>query len=196
MILNVTELLICHNLDYRINQHLKYNPQSLGFQCSGALIIERYDEYGLPLDPNVPLWEQRHFGVLGTLNPFTNCHIRRNHLIHRNSHGCYRWPGRHFNDLTQKLIDPPIFLFWYGFCPLWLKKQRNKANGVRMPEIDRKRGTGNHYQDSDEVEKFYNWMYCYAYDLSTNPAINAEFTSLRLKEKTDNCMHGWVSHGF
>ena len=54
--------------------------------------------------------------------------------------------GRHSNSVSN-IDDPPLYLFWYGWCPLELKLQRNKSTKPMVPSSD----WGSHHVISEDA---------------------------------------------
>jgi hypothetical protein len=99
------------------------------------------EQRDLPLN-DADLWEQRHFGCPEP-DSFHGVTDRRR-LLHKAPDGAYEI-GRHSNGVS-KVAEPPLYLFWYGWCPLELKMQRNKSNAPMVHSSD----WGSHHVISDE----------------------------------------------
>jgi Glycosyl transferase family 2 len=147
MCLNVTEFVMHHDLRLHLEQFEKRHPEAAGMVTTGFIIQDAPDQVGVPLEDRAPLWEQRHFGCPEPDPGNRNCVLRRR-LLHRSREGRYT-PGRHSNGVSA-VADPPLFLFWYGWCPLELKKQRNRSTSPLVPESHLKRGWGTHHTLSDD----------------------------------------------
>lgn len=141
MCLNVTEFVMHHDLKQFLFEFEAAHDHALGMITTGFIIQDSPDQVDLPLTDE-ELWEQRHFGCPEP-DPFHNVSDRRR-LLHKGSHGAYGI-GRHSNGVS-KIADPPLYLFWYGWCPLELKKRRNKSTKPMVPSSD----WGSHHVISDE----------------------------------------------
>src|SRR5262249_40719925 len=108
----------------------------------GFIIQDTPEQVGMPLTA-ADLWEQRHFGCHEP-DPFHGVTDRRR-LLHKAPHGAYRI-GRHNNGVSC-IEDPPLYLFWYGWCPLELKLRRNKSTKPMVAAAD----WGSHHVLSDEA---------------------------------------------
>lgn len=140
MCLNATEFVLHYDLDEYLDGLEARHPGAPGVVTTGFIVQDAPDQVGVPLTGD-DLWAQRHFGcpepdpaLGGTL---------RSRLLHRAAHGDYA-PGRHSNGVTC-LSDPPLYLFWYGWCPLELKMRRNKSTAPMVPRADLDRGWGAHH---------------------------------------------------
>lgn len=131
MCLNVTEFVMHHDLRRFIAEFEQTHPEQLGLVTTGFIIQDRPEELGLPLT-EADLWEQRHFGCPEP-DPFHGVSDRRR-LLHKAEHGAYAI-GRHSNGISM-LQEPPLYLFWYGWCPLELKLQRNTSTKPMVAASD------------------------------------------------------------
>src|SRR5262245_56898307 len=61
MCLNVTELVMHHNLKQFIADFERSRPEALGLVTTGFIVQDMPEQVGLPLT-EADLWEQRHFG--------------------------------------------------------------------------------------------------------------------------------------
>ena len=141
MCLNVTEFVMHVDLREYIAELERVRPGALGIVTTGLIIQDSPDQVGIPLT-DADLWDQRHFGCPEP-DPFHGVTDRRR-LLHKADHGGYGI-GRHSNGVSM-LQDPPLYLFWYGWCPLELKFLRNKSTKPMVPSSD----WGSHHVRADE----------------------------------------------
>jgi hypothetical protein len=146
MCLNATEFLIHHDLRDYLSAFEARHPGAPGVVTTGFVIQDAPGQLDAPLT-GAPLWEQRHFGCPEP-DPGHNGLTLRCRLLHQASHGAYG-PGRHSNGVSG-ISDPPLYLFWYGWCPLWLKQRRNRDTAPVVPASDLARGWGSHHVLNDE----------------------------------------------
>ena len=146
MCLNATEFLVHHDLREYLAGFRARHPAAAGVMTTGLIVQDAPDQVGVPLT-DADLWDQRHFGCAEPDVVNGNCHLRRR-LLHRDTHGRYG-PGRHTNGVTD-LRDPPLYLFWYGWCPLDMKKARNRSTRPMVPGCDLARGWGVHHTMADD----------------------------------------------
>jgi hypothetical protein len=146
MCLNVTEFVLHHNLRYYLQEFQRKHPGAPGLVTTGFVIHDAPAQVGLPLTGE-DLWVQRHFGYPEP-DPTNHGQIDRSRLLHCAPHGGYG-AGRHQNSVSN-LKDPPLFLFWYGWCPLDLKRRRNRSTRPMLAQEDLARGWGMHHALSDE----------------------------------------------
>jgi hypothetical protein len=156
MCLNVTEFVLHHDLHEYLDEFAALHPGAAGVVTTGFILQDRPEQLGVPLTA-APLWEQRHFGCPEP-DPGDGGLVGRGRLLHRAPDGRYG-PGRHSNGVSD-LREPPLYLFWYGWCPLALKVQRNCDTAPRVPESDRRRGWGRHHL-LGEAELLEVWRHCY-----------------------------------
>jgi hypothetical protein len=155
MCLNVTEFVLHHDLKGFLAGFEGRHPGALGLVTTGFVIQDAPGQVGLPLTGE-DLWRQRHFGCPEP-DPGLGI-VGRSRLLHRAAHGAYG-PGRHTNSVSS-LRYPPLYLFWYGWCPLWLKKRRNRDTAARVPRSDLERGWGGHHVLTDEqIEDLWRGRY-------------------------------------
>lgn len=156
MCLNATEFVIHHDLREYLRTFEGSHPGAAGVMTTGFILQDAPDQVGLPLTDD-DLWDQRNFGCPEP-DPVNGNFALRRRLLHRDSHGRYG-PGRHTNGVTD-LADPPLYLFWYGWCPLDLKKRRNKSTAPMVPASDLSRGWGMHHTlDDDRVTEAWRVHY-------------------------------------
>ena len=141
MCLNVTEFLIHHDLRRFVAEFERVRPEALGLVTTGLIVQDAPDQVGVPLT-DADLWDQRHFGCAEP-DPFHGSTDRRR-LLHKALHGGYGI-GRHSNGVST-IDTPALYLMWYGWCPLGLKKARNKSTAPMVPQCD----WGSHHKVSDE----------------------------------------------
>jgi hypothetical protein len=141
MCLNVTEFLMHDDLRGFVSEFERTHPDAPGLVTTGFIIQDTPEQVGRPLTDE-DLWDQRHFGCPEP-DPFHGVTDRRR-LLHRAEHGAYRI-GRHANHVSM-LQEPPLYLFWYGWCPLELKLKRNKSTKPMVPSSD----WGSHHVRADE----------------------------------------------
>lgn len=186
MCLNVTEFVMHHDLKGFLTEFEDRNPGAHGVVTTGFIIQDAPDQLDLPLTED-DLWEQRHFGCPEP-DPGNNGLVGRSRLLHRAPHGAYG-PGRHSNDVSN-LNDPPLYLFWYGWCPLFLKKARNRDTAPLVPAADLARGWGSHHVLTGE-EVTATWRHKYlprCGDLLDGrwPALNTAVEHLRGRPRRQN----------
>jgi Glycosyl transferase family 2 len=141
MCLNVTEFILHHDLRGFVTEFERERPDALGLVTTGFIMQDTPEQAGMPLTDD-DLWEQRRFGCPEP-DPFHGVRDRRR-LFHKAPHGAYGI-GRHSNGVSG-LTDPPLYLLWYGWCPLELKKRRNRSTAPMVPSCD----WGSHHLLSDE----------------------------------------------
>jgi hypothetical protein len=142
MCLNATEFLIHDDLHAFVTELEAARPDQMGVVTTGLIVQDAPDQLGLPLTDE-DLWDQRHFGCAEP-DPFHGVSDRRR-LLHRAPHGAYGI-GRHSNGVSM-LQEPVLYMMWYGWCPLWLKKLRNKSTKPMVDPSD----WGSHHVRSDET---------------------------------------------
>lgn len=181
--LNVTEFLITDNLHGEIETFAKEHPSQQGFTTTGCLIMESPGEKDKSTSLEDRIWEQFHFGRVQTspqhVDPIP---IQRNRLIHKAGDGRYG-PGRHANGIAH--IIRPLYLFWYAWCPLRLKKLRNAQTRSRIPQENLRLGWGSHHVlDPENVEQVWRSYVPHCYDLldGRQPELNAAVERLRCPE--------------
>jgi hypothetical protein len=142
MCLNVTEFVMHDDLHHFVADFERAHPERLGLVTTGFIIQDTPEQVGLPLTDD-DLWEQRHFGCPEP-DPFHGV-IDRRRLLHKALHGVYGI-GRHSNGVSMD-ANPPLYLFWYGWSPLALKKRRNRSTAPMVPSSD----WGSHHVRTDET---------------------------------------------
>jgi hypothetical protein len=175
MCLNATEFVIRHDLRAFVADFERTRPGALGLVTTGLIVQDAPDEVGVPLDPARDLWEQRHFGCHEP-DPFHGACDRRR-LLHKAPHGAYGI-GRHSNGVST-IDEPPLYLLWYGWCPLELKKQRNRSTKPMVPPHD----WGSHHVLADErLDEIWRERYlprCYDLLGGRWPHLSAEVEAIR-----------------
>jgi hypothetical protein len=146
MCLNVTEFVMHHNLRAYLAEFERHHPAAPGLVTTGFIIQDTPDQLDVPLTAE-DLWEQRHFGCPEP-EPGDGGLVGRSRLLHREHCGRYG-PGRHSNGVSD-LRCPPLYLLWYGWCPLYLKKLRNRDAAPMIPASDLARGWGRHHVLGDD----------------------------------------------
>jgi hypothetical protein len=141
MCLNVTEFVLHHDLRAFAGAFERARPGALGLVTTGFIVQDAPDQLGVPLT-DADLWDQRHFGCPEP-DPFHGVRDRRR-LLHKAPHGAYGI-GRHGNGVSA-VDDPPLYLLWYGWCPLELKKRRNRSTRPMVPAHD----WGSHHVLADD----------------------------------------------
>jgi hypothetical protein len=178
--LNATEFLVTHDLKGVIEQFLQTHPSQHGFVTRGCLIIESPDQKDKSATLEDKIWEQFHFGIAqNTLEDTQPVLIQRARLVHRSSDGRYG-PGRHTNGISQ--IIWPLHLFWYGWCPLSLKKVRNRITRPKIPQENLGLGWGTHHVFDDcQIDATWRSYVPFCYDLlgGQHPELNAAVEKLR-----------------
>jgi hypothetical protein len=156
MCLNVTELILHHDLRAFLRQLRQRHPGAPGLVTTGFVIQDAPAQVDVPLTGE-DLWRQRHFGCPEP-DPANNYQTDRSRLLHCAPDGAYG-PGRHTNGVSA-LREPSLFLFWYGWCPLALKKRRNRDTRPLLAEADLARGWGRHHAlDDEEVTAVWKRQY-------------------------------------
>jgi hypothetical protein len=177
--LNVTEFLITDDLKASIEAFERQHPSSLGFVTVGCLIIESPEQKDQVTILEDKIWEQFHFGIVQKPQSGDDpIPIQRARLIHKAKDGRYG-PGRHSNGVSQLVW--PLFLFWYGWCPLYLKKIRNEMVRPRIPQENLKRNWGTHHiLDDGKVEAVWRSYLKHCKDVldGRHPTLNAAFERL------------------
>jgi len=157
MCLNVTEFVIHHDLREYLVQLAMVRPGATGVVTTGFIMQDSLEQVGMPLNANRELWEQRHHGCPEPDAANGNLFLRRR-LLHKSRDGQYN-PGRHSNGVTDR-ADPPLYLFWYGWCPLEFKKRRNRDTTPMVPAEDLRKGWGTHHVLTDaQIDAA--WRSCY-----------------------------------
>jgi Glycosyl transferase family 2 len=151
MCLNVTEFVMHPNLKGFVAELERVRPDAPGLVTTGFIIQDSPEQLGVALT-ETDLWEQRHFGCPEP-DPYHGV-IDRGRLLHRALHGAYG-TGRHNNGVSR-ITDPPLYLFWYGWCPLALKKLRNRSTVPMMPACD---GGGHHRLADERVDEIWQTRY-------------------------------------
>src|ERR1700722_10119969 len=155
--LNVTEFVLHHDLHAHVRAIEQHSSKVMGMVTTGFIIQDMPEQVRVPLDDRRDLWVQRHFGCAEPDPANGNCFLRRR-LLHRDEHGRYL-PGRHSNGVSN-LTEPPLYLFWYGWCPLELKMRRNKSTAPMVPMNDLTLGWGiPHTLNDDEVIETWRTKY-------------------------------------
>lgn len=142
MCLNVTEFVVHHDLKGFVADFERVYPDRLGVVTTGFIVQDAPDQVDQPLT-EADLWQQRHFGCPEP-DPFHGVRDRQR-LLHKAAHGAYGI-GRHSNGVSMD-PEPPLYLLWYGWCPLRLKLRRNKSTAPMVPSSD----WGSHHVLSDEA---------------------------------------------
>jgi hypothetical protein len=180
MALNVTEFLITDDLKGCIEAFAGLHPGHQGFVTVGCLIIESPDQIGRSNTLQDRIWDQYHFGLAQKPPPWgDDIPIQRARLIHQAPDGRYG-PGRHSNGVSGLVW--PLYLFWYGWCPLYLKKLRNEAMRQKIPPENVGRGWGAHHvYDDQQVEAVWRSYLPHCHDLlaGAHPALNRAVENLR-----------------
>jgi hypothetical protein len=87
------------------------------------------------------------------------------------------------------LQEPPLYLFWYGWCPLELKLQRNKSTKPMVPSSD---WGSHHVRSEEEIRVIWRDKYlprCFDLLDGRYPALNGmvdRLKSLRKRESLAN----------
>ena len=156
MCLNVTEFALHHDLHQYLDEFEAQHPGRAGVVTTGFIIHDTPEQLDQPLTED-DLWLQRHFGCPEPDPGDRNC-VGRSRLLHRDVEGRYN-PGRHQNGVSQ-IKDPPLYLFWYGWCPLAVKKQRNRDTTPMIPQSDLDRAWGLHHVMPDaQLEETWRTSY-------------------------------------
>jgi hypothetical protein len=177
--LNATEFLVTDDLKREIAAFEGAHPDRQGFVTTGCLILESPEQKDIAAPLRDRIWEQYHFGLVEVVpnqpHPFW---IQRARLVHKAPDGRYD-PGRHTNGVSSLLW--PLHLFWYGWCPLSLKKKRNEATRPTIPPENLQLGWGGHHVlDDGQVEDFWRSSVGFCHDLldGQHPGLNAAFARL------------------
>lgn len=174
MCLNVTEFVMHHDLRAFVTAFGRRHPDRLGLVTTGLIVQDAPDQLDLPLT-DADLWDQRHWGCAEP-DPFHGVCDRRR-LLHRAEHGAYG-VGRHSNGVSTRL-DPVLYLLWYGWCPLALKKARNRSTRPMVPAHD----WGSHHVLPDaRLDEIWRERYaprCHDLFDGTHPELNAAVAALR-----------------
>lgn len=174
MCLNVTEFVMHHDLRTFAADFEQAHPDRHGLVTTGLIVQDTPDQVSVPLS-DADLWEQRHWGCAEP-DPFHGVRDRHR-LLHRAEHGGYGI-GRHNNGVSMR-TDPTLYLFWYGWCPLELKKRRNKSTKPMVPPHD----WGSHHVLADErLDEIWRTRYvprCYDLFDGTHPGLNEAVEAIR-----------------
>jgi hypothetical protein len=155
MALNVTEHLFTSRLD-RITAQCA--PETPALRLDVASMIDPPTHRALPVNPYVPLYLQRHHGVIGRRPP---------RYLHRAPRGEYG-VGRHTTQLPCTPADGLVL--WWGFSPFDATKPRKLQIGARIPEAAaRKRWGFQHLVDDAGLEQMYREQQADVRDLLDEP---------------------------
>lgn len=174
MCLNATEFVMHHDLRTFVTDFERADPDRLGLVTTGFIVQDAPDQVGVPLT-DADLWDQRHFGCHEP-DPFHGVYDRRR-LLHRAEHGAYG-TGRHSNGVSMQ-NDPPLYLLWYGWCPLALKKLRNRGTKPMVPPHD---WGSHHVMADDRLDEIWRERYlprCYDLFDGRWPLLNAAVEAIR-----------------
>jgi hypothetical protein len=179
--LNVTEFLMIDDLHGFIADFERTHPGVPGLVTTGFIIQDSPDQVCLPLT-DADLWEQRHFGCPEP-DPFHGVADRRR-LLHKAPHGAYGI-GRHSNSVSM-LQEPRLYLFWYGWCPLELKVQRNKSTKPMVPSSD---WGSHHVRGEEEIRSIWREKYlprCFDLFDGRYPALNDMVDRLKRQRERES----------
>lgn len=183
MCLNATEFVVHHDLREYLRGFEARHPGAAGVTTTGFIVQDAPDQAGVPLTDE-DLWDKRHFGCQEP-DPVNGNTALRRRLLHRDVHGRYG-PGRHSNGVTG-LSDPPLYLLWYGWCPLELKKARNRSTRPMVPATDLARGWGAHHTfDDDRITEAWRTSYlprCYDLLDGRHPGLDEAVARLRQENR-------------
>src|SRR5207248_250626 len=144
-----------------------------GLVTTGFIVQDDPDQLDAVLTSD-DLWLQRHFGCPEP-DPANNWQTCRSRLLHRAPHGTYD-PGRHTHGVSST-ADPPLYLFWYGWCPLRQKMLRNRSTAPMVPASDRALGWGaSHVLTDEQILQTWRTLYLpHCFDLLDGryPGLNA-----------------------
>src|SRR5678816_1563264 len=107
-------------------------------------MIDPPSHRALPVSPRIPLYLQRHHGVIGRREP---------RFLHRALRGDYD-VGRHRTSLPCESVDGLVL--WWGFSPFDATKARKLQIGPRIPEAAVQKGWGiQHIVSEAGLERLY-----------------------------------------
>lgn len=141
-----------------------------GFSLVGTTMCDPPALRSAPVDPNVPLIRQRHWG-----RPFEyEENGLRNRLVHRAPNGRYHLKGRHTNSLSGvfKLRDY-AYCFWYGFSPFeYIKQRRMQTISNLDPDALKDEHRHHHFdRDGSVLESLYAEVSPQTVDLRGRPQV-------------------------
>lgn len=141
MALNVTEYLFASSLD-RITGACGAGTRAVALDV--AAMVDPPSPRAVPVSPRIPLYLQRHHGVIGRRAP---------RVLHQALRGEYE-VGRHRTSLPCESADGLVL--WWGFSPFDALKPRMLQIGPRIPEAAVRKGWGYHHLvDEDGLEQRY-----------------------------------------
>ena len=168
MALNVTEFLLCPNLKGYLEEYERQKPDILAIQCEAILPFDRPEEIDQEIDFNRPLWEQRTWGIVGSIAKKSGFDCAKHRVIHRASHGRYSI-GRHVSFLPNQFFSPNMILFCLTHGLVKCKEQRNQINSFRIPQCDVQKGRGlEHRWDLDQILERYHQEKRYCMELKSH----------------------------
>ena len=154
MALNVTEYLFVSRLD-RLTRQCPDATPAMALQV--ASMVDPPSHRALPVSPRLPLYLQRHHGVIGR---------RGFRFLHRARRGEYR-VGRHRTILSAELADGLVL--WWGFSPFDAVKARKLQIGARIPPSARPQLGAQHRVDEAGLEELYRQQQTDVRDLLDEP---------------------------
>lgn len=158
--LTTTEFLCSPDLGLYVRWMTRYRPEVRGVWAAAFAMVESPETYGGPLDPDRPLWEQRHHGYAAP---------EHSRLLHREPDGRYG-TGRHTSPVVGRVVDGGLVVLKYGLAPApqcWPRKLQIQA---RIPQSDRRARLGHqHLTDEAGLEARLREAQGRAVDLRTDP---------------------------
>ncbi len=164
IVLNITEFLICPNIEYLEKMLDRKEQRQIIF--SGAIMIDA-DINTMP-DCDKPLIREKKYGIwesdiwFGFISPKLLLHgPYRSRVAHCNATGDY-YMGRHVSRLPEKIkIDRSVAaIWWYGFSPLNINTLKRKLQiQGQIPKEDILKNNGiHHFISKGKIHDQYNYL--------------------------------------
>ena len=180
--LNTTEFIF--------HPDLKKYLASLPLSVNGVWLppISLIDEDPLnPLNPDIPLVLQKHFGVI------SKNEVRpTNRLIHRKNHGEWKGEGRHDSYMENTFIAGDIFHCWLGYCPwreefIKRKLQIQDKMSAEYKETKAKEEVGYHLTTREKLnDEFQYKQHKYCKNLFGDPVYHYLWKEIELSYNKKN----------
>lgn len=178
MSLNITEFILMPELNLKklISGVLETHPETRCISSTGVLMIDSDEHVDKPVDVNVPLYVQRHYGSVENGN-------NRCRILHNMPNGQYT-TGRHNTSLTKHIVENQFYCMWYGWSPYCEESRKRKMQiQYKMhPDDERKytdTSTSSHYIENLDMlnRRFVEKQGSGCYDLLTHKGFAGVFQS-------------------
>jgi len=177
MCLNTTEFIMMPELNLKkfISVVLDQHPDATCISSTGVLMIDTTENVDQPVDTNIPLYVQRHYGSIENGN-------MRCRLLHKMPDGQYT-SGRHNSRLDRVYPKDAFYCMWYGWSPYCdaLRKRKMQIQEKLHPSDNRKgvQDSSSHFIPNLETlnKRFVEKQNSGCYELLTNPGFNSVFQS-------------------